>query len=155
MLNTLLQIGILILLAVAAIQDGRTWKVDVRITNTLFVLGVVGSLVSAACGDYAQLVAIVILLGFYSVRWLNHADVKLQTALFGLWPLAGMVGLFTVGVWGLVAFVVYKQKRFPAVVPLAIGAGLTFAISTLIIFLNCADSSWGRVFLFPECVAYP
>lgn len=149
LLNGILQVCILVILIASAVADARTWHVPLRYTNTLFLLGIVIMLAHLVRDGNIYPVAVsAFILWTYSRGWLNAADTKLQIALWGLWPLAGLVGMVVVGLWGL-GMTLRKQgnQRFPAVVPLTIGAGLTFIAQYLIIFISSAVSSVGGLYL--------
>lgn len=141
-LNGLLQACILVILVAAAVKDARDWEVPLRYTNPLFFLGIVAMLARLVSeGDVYPVLVSAFILWAYSLRWLNAADTKLQIALWGLWPLAGLIGMAVVGLWGLVMTLRKRgDQRFPAVVPLAIGSGLTFVLQYLIIFSVRAGS---------------
>lgn len=157
-LALLLQAVLVLWLAIAARHDWRERLVPLRYSNPLFVLGVLFTLAMPFTGQMEQFVisatASAVILWAHSQRWLNHADTKLQIALWGLWPSAAWVGMATVAVWGLGVSILrlFQRERFdercPMVVPLALGAGLTFGTNFFIIFFNEVQYVLGVLCLF-------
>jgi prepilin peptidase CpaA len=70
-------------------------------------------------------VAFVALIGLFLLKGLGGADVKVLTALAGLWPLAMIVALLVQGIWGLLVLIRKgRGAEFKAIPAYALGAVL-------------------------------
>jgi Flp pilus assembly protein protease CpaA len=88
----------------------------------LFVLGLGAAIFRAVRLDLLPLIISVLVLVVWYCNWMGGADARVLVGLWGLWPLAGLLGMLFTSLWGLV-LVLRKQgkERIPALVPVAFG----------------------------------
>jgi Flp pilus assembly protein protease CpaA len=117
------------LLVWGGVQDWQKREVSDWLTWPLFLAGSIAAIVRAARLDtFPLLVSIFVLTAWY-FNWLGGADARALIGLWGLWPLAGLLGMACTGLWGL-ALVLRKRgkERIPALVAIALAACLTFLL---------------------------
>jgi hypothetical protein len=125
------QIAIQALLAALAVLSGlQDWNrreaVD-WLTWPLFLMGLGFAIFRAVHLDFLPLTISIFFLVFWYFNWLGGADARVLVGLWGLWPLAGLLGLICTGGWGLVLVLRKRGKeRFPALVAVAFATCLTF-----------------------------
>ena len=103
-------------------QDWRRREVADWLTWPLFVMGLGAAVFRAVRLDFLPLTISVFVLSVWYFNWLGGADARVLVGLWGLWPLAGFLGMVCTGMWGLV-FVLRKhgKERLPALVTVAVG----------------------------------
>lgn len=114
---------------IGGLQDWSRREVADWLTWPLFVAGAVYAVVRAAGLDILPLMVCTFVLTVWYFDWLGGADARVLIGLWGLWPLAGLLGMAGAGLWGL-ALVLRKRgrERFPALVAIAFGVALTFLL---------------------------
>ena len=66
-------------------------------------------------------------LSVWYFNWLGGADARVLIDLWGLWPLAGLLGMVCTGLWSLMLVLRKRGKeRIPALVTVGIGAIIQF-----------------------------
>ena len=120
-------------LILAAAQDYETREVSNWITVPLFFGGVIGILIHL---DLLAVLFAILLFVFWVRGQMGGADVKVLVALLGLWINAALAAFVVLGVWGVALLARKKNKAFPGVVAIAVGAGLTFIGELSIMFWN-------------------
>ncbi|MGD0535957.1 MAG: A24 family peptidase [Methanoregula sp.] len=105
------------LVVLSGLQDWRTREVADWLTWPLFVLGLGAAVFRAMHLDLLPLIVSVFILVVWYCNWLGGADARVLVGLWGLWPLAGLLGMVCTGLWGLV-MVLRKQgkEHIPALV---------------------------------------
>jgi len=103
-------------------QDWRRREVADWLTWPLFVMGLGAAIVRAVHLDFLPLTISTFVLSVWYFNWLGGADARVLVGLWGIWPIAGLMGMVCTGMWGLV-FVLRKRgkERLPAVVTVAVG----------------------------------
>jgi Flp pilus assembly protein protease CpaA len=135
MTEIVLRVAVAALASIAGVQDWRAREVSNWITLPLFFAGL--SLTFARYnGEGLWLVwSIVLSMTFAVLRgWMGGADWKMQTGLFGLWPLAGFAAFVLVGVVGTGVLIVTRRRgfRFPAVSVMAVAVILSLVVEAFI-----------------------
>jgi Flp pilus assembly protein protease CpaA len=104
------------------LQDWRQREVADWLTWPLFVMGLGTAVFRAVRLDFLPLTICVFILSVWYFNWLGGADARVMVGLWGLWPIAGLMGMVCTGMWGLV-FVLRKcgKERIPALVTMAVG----------------------------------
>jgi Flp pilus assembly protein protease CpaA len=104
------------------LQDWRRREVADWLTWPLFVMGLGAAVCRAVYLDFLPLTISIFVLSVWYFNWLGGADARVLVGLWGLWPLAGFLGMVCTGMWGLV-FVLRKhgKERLPALVTVAVG----------------------------------
>lgn len=107
------------------LQDWRRREVTDWLTWPLFVMGAIAAIGGAVLLDLIPLIVCVFVLTAWYFGWLGGADARVLVGLWGLWPLAGFLGIACTGVWGL-ALILRKQgrERIPALVTVAFGVAI-------------------------------
>jgi len=110
-------------------QDWRSREVSDWLTWPLFVMGFGGAVFRAVHLNFLPLTICVFVLSVWYFNWLGGADARVLVGLWGLWPIAGLLGMVCTGVWGLV-FVLRKRgkERLPALVTIAMGVAIQLFI---------------------------
>ena len=124
---------LLVLLALAAVQDYKTREVSNWITLPLFFAGVAAMLLQH---NFLSLVLTALVIFFWQKGWMGGADAKVFVGLLGIWYTAALAAFFAVGIWGAVLLLRKERKSFPALVAIAVGTGLTYTIEISIMLLN-------------------
>jgi len=129
--KTVLHIGLVSVVLLAAFQDVRDREVSNLITVPLFILGLIGILVSnnpAIIFVAAAVVVAALIRGGYGA-----ADAKILVGLAGLWPETLFPSLLTMVVFDLF-WRKYRKDNSPLVVAIFIGLVIiTFAASSPIL----------------------
>ena len=104
------------------LQDWHQREVADWLTWPLFVMGLGAAIVRTVHLDFLPLTISVFILTAWYFNWLGGADARVLMGLWGLWPIAGLMGMVCTGMWGLV-FVLRKRgkERIPALVMVAFG----------------------------------
>jgi len=104
------------------LQDWNRREVADWLTWPLFVIGFGSAIFRAVHLDFLPLTISLFILSVWYFNWLGGADARVLVGLWGLWPLAGLLGLICTGGWGLVLVLRKRGKeRFPALVAVAFG----------------------------------
>jgi len=103
-------------------QDWRRREVADWLTWPLFVMGLGAAIVRAVHLDFLPLTISIFVLSVWYFNWLGGADARVLVGLWGLWPMAGLLGMICTGIWGL-ALVLRKRgkERIPALVTVTLG----------------------------------
>ncbi|MGD0535853.1 MAG: A24 family peptidase [Methanoregula sp.] len=108
------------LVVLSGLQDWRRREVADWLTWPLFVLGLGAAFFRAVHLDLLPLMVSLFVLSVWYFNWLGGADARVLVGLWGLWPLAGLLGVVCTGVWGLVLVLRRRGKeRIPALVTVA------------------------------------
>jgi Flp pilus assembly protein protease CpaA len=110
------------LVVLGGLQDWRKREVANWLTWPLFVIGFGSAIFRAVHLDILPLTISFFVLSVWYFNWLGGADARVLVGLWGLWPLAGLLGLVCTGIWGL-ALVIRKRgkERIPALISVAFG----------------------------------
>jgi Flp pilus assembly protein protease CpaA len=137
---SILRLVVLILIAIAGIQDLKTREVSNYISIPFFFAGLLANVIRFYHDlEWFQLVvwiqAAVILAGYYG--WMGGADMKIFTGLIGLLPLEGFVAFIASGVVGGViwAWTRNRKAQFPAVAVSAFAVAITMIVAAQIMSL--------------------
>jgi len=104
------------------LQDWHHREVADWLTWPLFVMGLGSAIFRAVRLDFLPLTISLFVLSVWYFNWLGGADVRVLVGLWGLWPLAGFLGMVCTGIWGLVLVLCKRGKeRIPALVAVAFG----------------------------------
>ena len=104
------------------LQDWSKREVADWLTWPLFVMGFGSAVFRAVHLDFLPLTISFFVLSVWYFNWLGGADARVLVGLWGLWPLAGLLGMVCTGMWGLVLVLRKRGKeRIPALVTVAIG----------------------------------
>jgi Flp pilus assembly protein protease CpaA len=125
---------IVAMVIIGGVQDWRTGMVSNWITIPLFIMGLVAAFWRVflpdqrAIGIEISLAVAALTISAYN-GWMGGADWKVQTGLFGLWPVAGLFALIASGVWGAINLLKDRKAgaKCPAVTASAIAVTLTFS----------------------------
>ena len=92
------------------------------LTWPLLVMGFGSAIFRAVRLDFLPLTISFFVLSVWYFNWLGGADARVLVGLWGLWPLAGLLGMVCAGLWAL-ALVLRKRgrERIPALVTVAFG----------------------------------
>jgi Flp pilus assembly protein protease CpaA len=103
-------------------QDWHRREVTDWLTWPLFVMGLGAAVFRAVHLNFLPLTISIFVLSVWYFNWLGGADARVLVGLWGLWPIAGLMGMVCTGMWGLV-FVLRKRgkERIPALVMVAFG----------------------------------
>jgi len=115
------------------LQDWHQREVTDWLTWPLFVMGLGAAIVRAVHLDFLPLTVGVFILSAWYFNWLGGADARVLVGLWGLWPLAGLLGIISTGVWGL-ALVLRKRgkERIPAQVTVAFATAFQLFVDLII-----------------------
>lgn len=113
-------------LAVCAFYDWQHGEVP----NWLTIPGMAAGVLYAAVLHQERLliliITFIILLVLFLLNGIGGADVKVLTALAGLWPAAMFAALLVQGTWGLLVLIVKgRGVEFKAIPAYALGASLS------------------------------
>ena len=109
------------------LQDWNRREVADWLTWPLFVLGLGAAVYRAVHLDLLPLTISFFVLSVWYFNWLGGADARVLIGLWGLWPLAGLLGMVCTGLWGLMLVLRKRGKeRIPALVTVGIGAVIQF-----------------------------
>jgi len=110
-------------------QDWQRREVADWLTWPLFVMGLGAAIFRAVHLDFLPLTTSIFVLSVWYFNWLGGADARVLIGLWGLWPIAGMLGIICTGIWGL-ALVIRKRgkERIPALVMVAFGVGIQLGV---------------------------
>jgi Flp pilus assembly protein protease CpaA len=118
--DSVLRLVVLILIAIAGIQDLKTREVSNYISIPFFFAGLIANVIRFYHDlELFQLVVwiqcAVILAGYYG--WMGGADMKIFTGLMGLLPMEGFVAFIASGVVGGIVWAWTRDRKaqFPAV----------------------------------------
>jgi Flp pilus assembly protein protease CpaA len=102
-------------------QDWNRREVADWLTWPFFVMGLGAAVCRAVHLDFLPLTISVFILTAWYFNWLGGADARMIVGLWGLWPLAGLLGILLTGLWGL-GLVLRKRgkERIPALITVAI-----------------------------------
>ena len=104
----------------AGVQDWRRREVADWLTWPLFVLGLGAAVYRAFHLGFLPLTISIFVLVVWYFNWLGGADARVLVGLWGLWPLAGLLGMICTGIWGLVLVLRKREKEhIPALVTVA------------------------------------
>jgi Flp pilus assembly protein protease CpaA len=107
------------------LQDWSKREVADWLTWPLFVMGFGSAIIRAVHLDFLPLTISIFVLSVWYFSWLGGADARILIGLWGLWPMAGLLGMICTGVWGLVLVLRKRGKeRIPALVTVAIGTAI-------------------------------
>ena len=110
------------LVVLSGLQDWRRREVSDWLTWPLFVLGLGAAIFRAIHLDFLPLTISIFILSVWYFNWLGGADARVLVGLWGLWPIAGLMGMVCTGTWGLELVLRKREKeRFPALVAVAFG----------------------------------
>jgi Flp pilus assembly protein protease CpaA len=102
------------------LQDWSKREVADWLTWPLFVMGLGSAIFRAVRLDYLPLTISFFVLSVWYFNWLGGADARVLVGLWGLWPLAGLLGMVCTGLWGFVLVLRKRgKKRIPALVTVA------------------------------------
>ena len=102
------------------LQDWSKREVADWLTWPLFVMGLGSAIMRAVHLDFLPLTISFFVLSVWYFNWLGGADARVLVGLWGLWPLAGLLGMVCTGLWGLVLVLRKRGKeRIPALVTVA------------------------------------
>jgi Flp pilus assembly protein protease CpaA len=111
------------------LQDWHQREVADWLTWPLFVMGLGAAVFRAVHLDFLPLTICVFVLSVWYFNWLGGADARVMVGLWGLWPLAGMLGMVCTGVWGLVLVLRKRGKeRIPALVTVALATVIELVV---------------------------
>lgn len=96
------------LVGLSGLQDWRRREVADWLTWPLFVIGLGAAVVRAVHLDFLSLTIGIFVLSVWYCNWMGGADARILLGLWGLWPMAGLLGIVCTGLWGL-ALVVWKR----------------------------------------------
>ena len=103
-----------------SLQDWNRREVADWLTWPLFVMGFGSAIFRAVHLDFLPLTISFFVLSVWYFNWLGGADARVLVGLWGLWPLAGLLGMVCTGLWGLVLVLRKRGKeRIPALVTVA------------------------------------
>jgi Flp pilus assembly protein protease CpaA len=107
------------------LQDWHHREVVDWLTWPMFMMGLGSTVFRAVRLDFLPLTISFFVLSVWYFNWLGGADARVLIGLWGLWPMAGLLGMICTGVWGLV-LVMRKQgkERIPALVTVAFGTAI-------------------------------
>ena len=110
-------------------QDWRRREVADWLTWPLFIMGLVAAVFRAVHLDFLPLTVSIFVLSVWYFNWLGGADARVIVGLWGLWPLAGLLGILLTGLWGL-GLVLSKRgkERIPALITVAIATFLQLMV---------------------------
>jgi Flp pilus assembly protein protease CpaA len=107
------------------LQDWSKREVADWLTWPLFVMGTISTILRAAHLDFLPLLISTFVLFAWYFNWLGGADARVLVGLWGLWPVAGFLGMACTGLWGLVLVLRKRGKeRIPALVTVALGVSI-------------------------------
>jgi Flp pilus assembly protein protease CpaA len=113
-------------LAACAIFDWQKGEVPNWLTMPGMAAGIVYAVVFHPERLIIIIAAFIILVGLFLLQGIGGADVKVLTALAGLWPTAMIAALLVQGTWGLVVLIRKgRGAEFKAIPAYALGAGLS------------------------------
>ena len=117
------------LVILSGLQDWSKREVADWLTWPLFVMGLVSASVRAVRMDFLPLLISIFILSVWYINWLGGADARVLVGLWGLWPLAGLLGMVCTGIWGLVLVLRKRGKdRIPALVTVAFGTVIQLVV---------------------------
>lgn len=109
------------------LQDWNSREVADWLTWPLFALGLGAAVYRAVHLDLLPLTISFFVLSVWYFNWLGGADARVLIGLWGLWPLAGLLGMVCTGLWGLMLVLRKRGKeRIPALLTVGIGAVIQF-----------------------------
>jgi len=113
----------------SGLQDWRYREASDGLTWPLFVLGLGAAIFRAVHLDLLPLIISVFVLVVWYCNWLGGADARVLVGLWGLWPLAGLLGMVCAGAWGLVMVLRKRGKEhIPALVAVAVGVTIQLVV---------------------------
>jgi Flp pilus assembly protein protease CpaA len=102
------------------LQDWSKREVADWLTWPLFVMGFGSAIFRAVHLNFLPLTISFFVLIVWYFNWLGGADARILIGLWGLWPLAGFLGMVFTGLWGLLLVLRKRGKeRIPALVTVA------------------------------------
>jgi len=102
-------------------QDWRKREVADWLTWPLFVMGLGAAVFRAVHLGFLPLTVGVFILSAWYFNWLGGADARVLVGLWGLWPIAGLLGMICTGLWGMVLVLRNRGKEhIPALVTVAL-----------------------------------
>jgi Flp pilus assembly protein protease CpaA len=111
------------------LQDWRRREVADWLTWPLFVMGLGAAVFRAVRLDFLPLTISIFVLSVWYFNWLGGADARVLVGLWGLWPMAGVLGMLCTGLWGLVLVLRKSGKeRIPALVTIAFATAIQFLV---------------------------
>ena len=115
------------------LQDWHQREVVDWLTWPLFVMGLGAAVFRSALLNFLPLTICVFVLSVWYFNWLGGADARVLIGLWGLWPIAGMLGMIFTGIWGL-ALVIRKRgkERIPALVMVAFATAFQLFVELFI-----------------------
>jgi prepilin peptidase CpaA len=114
-------------LIVCAIQDAKTGEVSNWLTLPGMAAGIIYSMFLGWERMAIVGAALAATLLFFIIGSMGGADVKVLTALAGLWPAAMVIAFLSQGIWGLVVMIRRgRGSEFRAIPSYAVGALISF-----------------------------
>jgi Flp pilus assembly protein protease CpaA len=95
----------------SGLQDWRYREVADWLTWPLFVPGLGVAVYRAVHLGLLSLTISLFILVVWYCNWLGGADARVLVGLWGLWPLAGLLGVICTGAWGLVLVLRKRSKE--------------------------------------------
>jgi len=110
-------------------QDWQRREVADWLTWPLFVMGLGAAVFRAVHLDFLPLTISIFVLSVWYFNWLGGADARVLVGLWGLWPMAGFLGMAATGIWGL-GLVLRKRgkERVPALITVTLGVVIQLSI---------------------------
>jgi Flp pilus assembly protein protease CpaA len=106
----------------SGLQDWNRREVADWLTWPLFVIGFGSAVFRAVHLDFLPLTISIFFLVVWYFNWLGGADARVLVGLWGLWPLAWLMGMVCTGLWGFVLVLCRRgMERIPALVAVAFG----------------------------------
>ena len=110
-------------------QDWRRREVADWLTWPLFVMGLGAAVFRAVHLNFLPLTISIFVLSVWYFNWLGGADARVLVGLWGLWPMAGLLGMLCTGLWGLVLILrKHGKERIPALVTVAFATAIQLLI---------------------------
>lgn len=104
----------------SGLQDWSKREVADWLTWPLFVMGLGFAIFRAVRLDFLPLTISFFVLIVWYFNWLGGSDARILVGLWGLWPMAGLLGMVCTGLWGFVLVLCRRGKeRIPALVTVA------------------------------------
>jgi Flp pilus assembly protein protease CpaA len=115
------------------LQDWKSREVNDWLTWPLFLMGLASAIARATRLDLLPLTICSFVLVAWYFNWLGGADARVLIGLWGLWPLAGFLGMVCTGLWGLVLILRrHGKERIPALVTVAFATSISLIIELLL-----------------------
>ena len=119
-------------LIIGSVQDIKLYRVDRRISNAIFLIGMFLAIYTRAWEQPLEIIAFkVIVISMMYVFWKEDlfgiADLKVMSAIIILFaPLPYIIFISTSILSGLVLFTIMRKNRIPQFIPITFGYVITF-----------------------------